>query len=214
MLIYSVPFQAHSSHFNSRILFLFQPGNRLSMLLLKMLFPNEETRDKRKRPDTGIQNPHVAHTPRKRLFHRHLMRWVYDGADEHHICSSIFSGELLHQLNWEACGLEEWSAQLHAVLEDDTADHDGETSADAADEGKGAGGGGGVVLADHGLNGDEWGFEEEAGTDAFNDFEADDCGKGGCGVEVDEQAVAEGYHGGAEIDAFEVAAGAVDDEAD
>ena len=186
MSIYSASFQVYSSHFNPNGLLLLQPRNRLSMLLLEMLLPNEETRHERKRPDTGIQNPHVAHTPRKRLLDRHLMRWVGDGADEHHVRGSVLSGELLHQLSWEACGLEEWSAQLHAVLEDDTADHDGETSADAADEGEGAGCGGGVVLADHGLDGDEWGFEEQAGADAFDDFEADDCGKGGCGVEVDE----------------------------
>ena len=130
------------------------------MLLLQMLFPNEETRHEGKRPDTGIQDPHIAHAPRERLFDGHLMRWVGDSANQHYIRSSVLSGELLDQLSWEACGLEEWSAQLHAVLEDDAADHDGQTGSYAADEGEGAGRGSGVVLADHGLDGDEWGFEE------------------------------------------------------
>lgn len=68
-------------------------------------------------------------------------------------------------------------------------------------------------MANHGLDSNEWRFEEQACANAFDDFEADDRGKWSSGVEVYEKAVAEGYHRGAEIDAFEIAASAVDDEA-
>lgn len=203
-----------SGHLDTINLILLQPRNRLRVLLLQMLLPHKQASNKPKRSNARVQDPHVPHTPRKRILDRHLMRRVGNCANKHYIRSGILAGELLHQFRREAGSLQERPPQLHATLEDDAANHNRETGPDTAHEAEGTGRRGGVVLADHRLDSNEGGFEEEAGADSRYDFKADDLFERGSRIEGDEKAVAEGQHRGADIHAFEVAASAMYDHAD
>lgn len=104
----------------------------------------------------------------------------------------------------------------HAVLEHDAADDDGRGGRKVADESHRRGRGRGVVLGDPRLEGQEWGFEEEAGAQAGDELEADDLAQRGGGRrrgEVDVEAVADSEEGHPEPDQFEVAPRAADGDA-
>lgn len=103
---------------------------------------------------------------------------------------------------------------LHAVLEDDAADDDGDGGGEVADEAEGGGRGGDVLGRDEGLEGDERGLEVGADAEARDDLEEDDAGPGGVGGQVDVEAEAEGHAGHAEPDGGEVLARLADEDAD
>ena len=179
--------------------------------LAELLVPDQQAHSQTQGGKARIDDPHRAEGFVERLAHDLLLgrgQRVHD-ADR---CPGGAAAECGGEVRAES-GDEDVGFLDHLVLEDDAADDDADGGGEVADEAEGGGCGGHVFAGDLGLQCEERGLEVGADADAGDDLEDDDFGPCGAGVEVDEEAEAEGGEEEAEPDGWEVLAGLLDEDA-
>lgn len=182
------------------------------MRFTQLLLPNRQTTQQPETRKHNKQNPHSLQTIRIRLRRDVLLIRRQLSNDPSRSARAAASERGSHvRGKTRAEGI---LALLHAVLEDDAADDDGDGGRHIADEAKGRRRGGDIPRLDEALQRDERGLEIGSYAQAGDDLVDDDAGPGAFVVwQVDEEAEAEGEEDHSEPDGGEVVACFLDEDA-
>ena len=182
------------------------------MFLIQRILADKQTGRQPGRGDTDVENPHHperirvrhrGHHPLRRRQRRHNRR-----VRTRRPAAKLFrnaSGQRRH---------EQHSLLLHAVLEDNTADNDGDGGSQIPREAKRRGRGRDILRFDERLQRDERGLEIRAHAQTGDDLVDDDAGPRCVWGKIDVEAETEGHEEHAEVDGREVLASFADEDAD
>lgn len=180
------------------------------MGLAELDVAHEEGEDEAEAGDGGVEDPHAAEGEGVGVEDDGALVGG-QGANEVALGAGEAAGDGVGVVGAEGGG-DAGHLLAQDVLVDDGAEDGGDGGRGLAQEAEGGGRGGDVGGVDVGLQGDEGRLEVGTGADAADDLVDDDARPGGIGLEVDEEAIADGHEEHATDDQLAVAADLAHDE--